>query len=74
MLKEVHSSREHKLDHKEFVTIIRSTLVDALIVDRGGVDTPSEWCEIPNSSHAESKMKERKIENKIRGEERRGEV
>ena len=34
-----------------------------MIVDHGSIETPSEICETPISSHAESRRKERKREN-----------
>ena len=45
LLKKVQSSRENKSDHKDSITVVPSTPVDIVIIDRSGIEMPSLLCE-----------------------------
>ena len=64
LLKTVPPSRENKPDQEVFINIVPNTPVDTVFVDRGSVDTTSELCETPFSSHYQIRRRERQKESK----------
>ena len=60
LLKTLPPSRINISDDEVDINIIRNTPVDAVLLDRGSVDTLSELCETPCSTHSQLRKKERK--------------